>query len=244
MTTTQINALKRLQRIGDPDSDTNQKLRDAVGEMASYLKTLIPPIGMCPEHVALRPFGMMLINGRLLLEIDAGDWVEVSSVSCLRVLHVFAEMVTRGVVEAVEKAAFRLPTGESVVEEPMVPDGPFVEPPAPFTMAELSERFGIPVSDAVRLLRMAAREDEIEQERIQREMAGHSPSKAEALQLARLLGFAIDELKTELGKKPTQKQIAERLKMSVGEVRKLMESRQLFIESGELQAGGIDGFGI
>jgi hypothetical protein len=104
MTTNEINALKRLQRVGDPESETNRKVREAVVVIVNYLADIVPPAGSCPEHTALARFGLMLMNGTFFLEEEPGDWAPVDYEAPLRVLHLFAEVVARGLVERVESA--------------------------------------------------------------------------------------------------------------------------------------------
>lgn len=98
MTTSQINALKRLQRDGDPHSATNQKLREAAQEMREYLLEITHG-----ESHVLRNRGFLPTANSLLLEWDAGDWAEVDRDAPIEVLHVFARLVASGLVENVEK---------------------------------------------------------------------------------------------------------------------------------------------
>lgn len=98
MTTSQINALKRLQREGDPQSATNQKLREAAQEIREYLLHITHG-----ESQVLRDHGFLPAANSLLLEWDAGDWAEVEREAPLQVLHVFARLVAGGLIEDVEK---------------------------------------------------------------------------------------------------------------------------------------------
>lgn len=43
MTAPQLSALKRLERYGDPESDTNRKLREAVQVMVDYIVEIVQP---------------------------------------------------------------------------------------------------------------------------------------------------------------------------------------------------------
>lgn len=98
MTISQINALKRLHRVGDPQSETNRKLREAAQEMRDYLLALTGG-----ESRVLRERGFLPAPGSLLFEYDAGLWVELGKDAPLEALQVFARLVAHGLIEEVER---------------------------------------------------------------------------------------------------------------------------------------------
>lgn len=101
MTVEEINALKRLQRTGDPQSATNQKLREAVRVMEQYILAITREFG--PALVVLRRgyetyghFEEHLLWGPPpmgAVHADAELWV----------LHRFAADVADGLIEEIEE---------------------------------------------------------------------------------------------------------------------------------------------
>lgn len=95
MTTAQIHALLRLKREGDPDSKTNQKLREASQTIADYLMSLAPE-----NCEALEQRGYTVQNRALMF---GGGPVKIEASAPLPILLRFATDVAQGLVENVER---------------------------------------------------------------------------------------------------------------------------------------------
>jgi hypothetical protein len=118
MTTQQINALKRLEREGDPNSVHNQKFRQACQEVAEYIVELARPFG--PGLVMFNPFrghtyecwgGYPSPRTPLHLFVEFGNDAaaqgDIVANADIELLRVFAADVAAGLVGAIEEEIAR-----------------------------------------------------------------------------------------------------------------------------------------
>lgn len=110
MTPKQIDALKRLQRAGDPNSKTTEKIRVAVQAMVEHVLSIVPPTeapvvlpGAYEIRTGYDEFDDAEYRYICLLDGSAPEALPVGHDSELDLLYHFAADVHGGLIERIEE---------------------------------------------------------------------------------------------------------------------------------------------